>query len=222
MINHSLKLFTLFLLTLILASGCASRNQVDVETQQRAGDAIASAQTAIDEAAALGAEWREGQSLLDNARSAFDDNDFDTAISLANQAETAARDSIAAMNANENELVADLVEAEEVTLITTETYQVQRGDTLWGIAGRGSIYSNSYMWPLIYRANTNMINDPDLIYPGQNLEILTGVGQIEIDSAVNHARSRGNWSVGSPEESDGVYLGTVPNKVNLNNDDDDF
>ena len=221
-INDYLKILSLLFLTITLLTGCASNNDVDTESQQLAADAIASAQTSVDEAAALGAEWRGAQNLLDDARAAYEENDFDTAITLANQAETSAREAIAALNAAEDDMVADLIETEEVTIVTTETYQVESGDTLWDIAGQGGVYGNSYMWPLIYRANANAIEDPDLIYPGQSLEILTGVGQIEIDTAVNHARNRGAWSVGSPESSDEVYLGTVPNKVNLNADNDSF
>jgi len=50
-------------------------------------------------------------------------------------------------------------------------YVVQRGDYLWRIAGMDKIYQASKFWPLIYDANRNQIDDPDLIYPGQDLTI---------------------------------------------------
>ena len=50
-------------------------------------------------------------------------------------------------------------------------YVVQRGDHLWGIAGMSKIYEASKFWPLIYDANRGQINDPDLIFPNQNLTI---------------------------------------------------
>ena len=50
-------------------------------------------------------------------------------------------------------------------------YVVRRGDYLWRIAGMDTIYEASKFWPLIYDANRDRINDPDLIYPGQDLTI---------------------------------------------------
>lgn len=47
------------------------------------------------------------------------------------------------------------------------TYTVKKGDCLWYIAGYREIYSNPLRWPLIFKANSDQIRDPDLIYPGQ-------------------------------------------------------
>ncbi|MCK4359530.1 MAG: LysM peptidoglycan-binding domain-containing protein, partial [Candidatus Cloacimonetes bacterium] len=33
------------------------------------------------------------------------------------------------------------------------------------------IYNNPFEWPTIFRANTDQIKDPDLIYPNQILQI---------------------------------------------------
>ena len=87
-----------------------------------------------------------------------------------------------------------------------DTYSVVGGDSLWGIAGKDSVYSNSYQWPLIYKANRAKIKDADLIYPGQNFDIDRGASAAEIDAAVNHAKTRGAWSVGDVEQSDLDYL----------------
>jgi nucleoid-associated protein YgaU len=57
------------------------------------------------------------------------------------------------------------------------TYEVERGDHLWGIAGKDDIYGDAYMWPRIYRANRDAIQDPDLIYPQQKLTVPFGVGE---------------------------------------------
>jgi len=59
---------------------------------------------------------------------------------------------------------------------------------------------------LIYKANRSKIKDADLIYPGQNFDIDRGASQAEIDAAVNHAKTRGAWSVGDVEQSDLNYL----------------
>jgi len=57
------------------------------------------------------------------------------------------------------------------------TYEVMKGDHLWGIASKESVYADPYMWPRIYRANRDAIDDPDLIYPDQQLAVPFGVGE---------------------------------------------
>ena len=52
---------------------------------------------------------------------------------------------------------------------TGRTYVVVKGDTLSGIAKRE--YGNANKWRTIYEANKDVIKDPDLIYPGQELKI---------------------------------------------------
>ena len=50
-------------------------------------------------------------------------------------------------------------------------YVVKKGDTLPSIASKHEIYNDSYMWPLIYKANRDQIKDPKALYPGQDLKI---------------------------------------------------
>ncbi|MBI1363929.1 MAG: hypothetical protein GC134_08075 [Proteobacteria bacterium] len=52
-----------------------------------------------------------------------------------------------------------------------ERYQVVPGDSLSGISDQEKIYGDWKLWPLIYDANRSQINDPDLIFPGQDLGI---------------------------------------------------
>ncbi len=87
-----------------------------------------------------------------------------------------------------------------------DSYQVQRGDHLWGISSKPAIYGDPYRWPLIYKANADKIQDADLIYPGQTLTIRRGASQAEIDAAVHHARTRGAWTLGAVEDTDRQYL----------------
>lgn len=86
-------------------------------------------------------------------------------------------------------------------------YQVVRGDSLWSIAGKQEIYDNPYQWPLIYKTNRDQIKDADLIYPGQDFSINRNPTASESEMAINHARTRGAWSIGVVEESDRNYLG---------------
>ncbi len=89
----------------------------------------------------------------------------------------------------------------------TMNYEVSRGDNLWDISGKPSVYADPYQWPLIFKANSDQIKDADLIYPGQVLTVDTAPSSYEVNAAVQHARTRGSWSVGVVEESDQAYLG---------------
>lgn len=87
------------------------------------------------------------------------------------------------------------------------SHTVVRGEHLWGISSMDTIYGTPFNWPLIYKANSDQIRDADLIYPGQELAIPRNVGQDMIDSAVQHAKTRGAWSLGPTEAVDTAWLG---------------
>jgi len=70
----------------------------------------------------------------------------------------------------------------------SEIYQVVRGDSLWKISGRPDIYQNPFQWPLIYRANRDQIQDPDLIYPGQDFTISRDYTEEELRHAIRAAQ----------------------------------
>jgi len=50
-------------------------------------------------------------------------------------------------------------------------YVVKKGECLWWIAEYEDIFNDPFMWPLIYDANKEHMDNPDRIYPEQVLHI---------------------------------------------------
>jgi nucleoid-associated protein YgaU len=55
------------------------------------------------------------------------------------------------------------------TIGAGKTYVVVKGDSLSKIAKRE--YGDANKWRTIHEANKDLVSDPDLIYPGQELKI---------------------------------------------------
>ena len=89
---------------------------------------------------------------------------------------------------------------------TESSYTVTKGDNLWDISAKPAVYNNPYQWPLIYKKNSDIIKDADLIHPGQELGIDDNPSATETSNAVEHAKTRGSWSIGVTEDSDKAYL----------------
>jgi nucleoid-associated protein YgaU len=90
--------------------------------------------------------------------------------------------------------------------VAQSIYTVVSGDSLWKISAKDEVYGNPYWWPLIYKNNADQIRDPDLLEIGQDLNIRVNPTITEVNTAVDHAHTRGAWTVGGVEEADGRYL----------------
>ncbi|HUV21646.1 MAG TPA: hypothetical protein VMZ32_07670 [Gammaproteobacteria bacterium] len=151
----------------------------------------------------LGADWEENAKIIEEAEKAAADCENVRAKVLANKAEAAAAAAIKAMQMAPVEEVAEPAPVEESPYLGG--YLVVSGDNLWNIAGQDTVYSNPFMWPLIYKANSGQIKDADLIYPGQYFYIPKAKG-VERAAAMEHAKNRGAWTLGETEASDLDYL----------------
>lgn len=63
-----------------------------------------------------------------------------------------------------------LYREKEITGYTVGTWAQDR-DCLWNIAGKMEIYGDPFQWPKIWQANTDIIRNPDIIHPGQVLQV---------------------------------------------------
>ncbi|MCW9013321.1 MAG: DUF4398 domain-containing protein [Gammaproteobacteria bacterium] len=214
-LNHFAKPFFIIMLVLGLAVGCASTEEADtVADQATAEQAIADAKSSNAQAKKMGAEWRDTGKIIKQAEEALAAGDYAKAIELANQAQRQAENAMKQAREQDAKLKdsgaigAAATEDQSATThgMAADSYEVVGGDNLWNISGKDAIYANPYQWPMIYKANRDKINDADLIYPGQVFDIDRNASSSDIDAAINHARTRGAWSVGVTEESDKAYL----------------
>jgi hypothetical protein len=160
---------------------CLEASRAAIQAAQNAGatdDELATARSALDIA----------QKRFEEAKAAFARGDTKQGNHLLVLAQ---QDCLSAQElGNQARLVA------ERRATHADRYTVQRGDTLWGISNQKVIYNNSLMWPLIYKANQNQINDPDLIFPKQIFTIPRNYSPEEANTAIERARKRRLWRLG--------------------------
>jgi len=202
-IGHPLKLTGLILL-LSFVVGCASTSEGP--TTEDAAAAIAAAKAANAKAAAENYEWRDTGELIKQAETAMNEGKNAEAVKLANKARRQAENAVN-QKYRELERLGAATSTAVSTVDTAGNYEVMPGDSLWAISGKPDVYADPYQWPLIYKANSDQIKDADLIYPGQVFTIDTAPSSADVDAAIQHARTRGRWSLGVVEESDRAYLG---------------
>jgi nucleoid-associated protein YgaU len=211
-----LKLAAVAAVTTGLAVGCSSNTAettmaetTTVEDCQGATpevkNAIYAAKLKNARARNLGFEWRDTAKLIDTAEQEAEICNNARAKILADKAEQQASDAIAQYHADQEkaEMAAAAAAADSMSM---GSYLVVSGDNLWSIAGQDSVYGNPYQWPLIYKANSGQIKDADLIFAGQYFDVPKAASGAEVDAAVEHAKTRGAWTLGETEASDLDFL----------------
>lgn len=69
------------------------------------------------------------------------------------------------------------------TEMPSDKYNIKKGDSLWSLAK--SYYESSYLWPNILRANILVINNPDFLKIGSNIQIPHLEGKVGSLSSVD-------------------------------------
>ena len=222
-----LKISALSILTAGFAVGCATDSSETVTPEAtpvvaeckgatpEVRNAIYAAKLKNARVKNLGFEWRDTEKLIEAAEKAAAECENVRAKILANKAEAQADAAIAQYQAEQDRIAAEALKVPAETTVSTSTdasesayiggYLVVGGDNLWNIAGQDAVYGNPYQWPLIYKANSGQIKDADLIFPGQYFNIPKAM-EAESAAAIEHAKTRGAWTLGETEGSDMDYL----------------
>ena len=186
----------------LMMAGCATREPEPVEPE---GPTAAEIEAERARAAAEEARRADQAALAEARRLLSDARDY---TNLNADQQRRLGDAEGAINDGEGRRALDALKrlVSELQAART-TYTVMAGDSLWEISGKAEVYGNAFQWPLLYKANADKIEDADLIHPDQMLNVTTHPRQGDVDMAVEHARNRGEWSIGRTEDSDRKYLG---------------
>lgn len=208
-----LKLVTVAVMATGLLAGCSSDGDTEttdpaVEQAEMKNEASAAAKNAIysakiknARAKSAGYEWRDTAKMIEEAEKAAANGDNEKAIELANAARDQALAAIEQAEAEAAHFDKEHGDSTADHAMMKSDYTVVSGDNLWNISGKTAVYGNPYQWPLIYKANAAKISDADLIFPGQVFKI-PAASSAEVSAAVQHAKTRGAWTIGETEQSD--------------------
>ena len=77
--------------------------------------------------------------------------------------------------------------SEEMEVSQVDTYTVQPNDTLWTIAAKKEVYGSGWLYPLIYKANKELLRNPNNLKTGTELNIPRGLSQAQQEAAKEEA-----------------------------------
>ncbi len=104
---------------------------------------------------------------------------FGAAILLAGGCAGPKIEKTAVNNGPEDTQVVQAVATPQPTPVS-QKYTVKEGDTLWAISNQTGVYSDSFLWPEIFKTDRDQILDPDMITPGQVLTITQGLSEGQV------------------------------------------
>ncbi len=110
--------------------------------------------------------YSAGQEALDNAKAAFEREDYESAIKYAKSV---------------NEALAGVYEVVPLPKFYVVRPWAENKDCYWNISARKYVYNNPLLWENLYQANKGKMprpNDPNLILPGMKMEIPSIAGEL--------------------------------------------
>ena len=134
--------------------------------------AIAQAQKKLEWAKSVGADktfptaFSAGEESLSNANSAFEKEDYLSALQYAKAV---------------NDALAGVREVTPLPKVYVVRPWAETKDCYWNISGREYVYNNPLLWENLYQANKSRMprpNDPNLILPGMKMEIPSIAGEL--------------------------------------------
>ena len=91
-----------------------------------------------------------------------------------------------------------------------EIYTIKKGDTLWDLSQR--FIEDPYYWPNIWADNPELITNPHLIFPGQQIRVLDG--RLEILPAYSQKDTATTVDIPVAEPVDEIFSITVATRGN--------